>query len=73
MEDDSPEGGLGEPYFTIEEDEEVVVIWETDQGTDQKDIRALAMASNEGTKKDKEILQYYRYILWLSVFSLVLL
>ena len=41
----------------------VVAIWETDQGTDQKDIRALAMASNEGTKKDKEILQYYRYVL----------
>ena len=60
MEDESPEGGIGEPYFTIEEDEEVVVIWETEHGAEQKDIRALAMASQEGSKKDKDILQYYR-------------
>ena len=61
MEDDSPEGGgLGEPFFTIEEDEDVVVIWETDHGVEQKDIRALAMSSQEGNKKDKDILQYYR-------------
>ena len=60
MEDESPEGGIGEPFFTIEEDEDVVVIWETDHGVEQKDIRALAMASQEGSKKDKDILQYYR-------------
>ena len=64
MEDESPEGGIGEPYFTIEEDEEVVVIWETDHGAEQKDIRALAMASQEGNKKDKDILLYYRLEQW---------
>lgn len=48
-----------EPIITIEEEEEVVVFW--DSGSKSKGIRELAMGATDAIKEDKEILDYYRW------------
>ena len=47
-----------DPIVTIEEEEEVVLFWETGKKT--KGIRELAMGAAENIKEDKEVLEYYR-------------
>jgi inositol 1,4,5-triphosphate receptor type 1 len=48
-----------EPIITIEEEEEVVVFWES--GSKSKGIRELAMGVMDNIKEDHEILDYYRH------------
>ncbi|KAL3853775.1 hypothetical protein ACJMK2_017288 [Sinanodonta woodiana] len=68
MEDDSAEGEETEPFFAIEEEEEVVLIW--DNGQQQREIRNLALSVMEkgvSRPEDKAILEYYRH--QLDLFS----
>ena len=46
------------PIVTIEEEEEVVLFWDSNKKS--KNIRELAMGVNDGIKEDKDILNYYR-------------
>ena len=64
MEDESAESGVSEPFFTIEEEEDVVVIWSDENGQQiQRDIRSLPLATQDKAgSRDKAILQYYRYV-----------
>lgn len=48
-----------EPIITIEEEEEVVVFW--DSGSKSKGIRELGMGAIDSIKEDQEILDYYRH------------
>lgn len=52
--------GPVDQIITVEEDEEVMLVWNS--GKDQKGIRELAMAAAENLKEDKDVLQYYRYV-----------
>ncbi|XP_053377799.1 inositol 1,4,5-trisphosphate receptor type 1-like isoform X4 [Mercenaria mercenaria] len=69
MEDENPDDGIAEPFFTIEEDEDVVVIWKEDNGeTQQEEIRTLALnAAQDPQSRDKAVLKYYRH--QLNLFS----
>ena len=58
MEMESTDGQPMDQIITVEEDEEVMLLWNT--GHHQKGIRELAMAAAENIKEDKEIMQYYR-------------
>ena len=64
MEEESAEGGVSEPFFTIEEEEDVVVIWTDEQDQQiQRDIRSLSLpAQDSAGNRDKAILHYYRCV-----------
>ncbi|PVD24858.1 hypothetical protein C0Q70_15345 [Pomacea canaliculata] len=64
MEMESTDGPVDQ-IITVEEDEEVMLVWNS--GKDQKGIRELAMAAAENLKEDKDVLQYYRH--QLDLFS----
>ncbi|KAL4226234.1 Inositol 1 [Mactra antiquata] len=67
MEDENTEDGISEPYFTIEEEEDVVVIWKEDDGQfQQEEIRTLAACSTDD-HQSKAVLKYYRH--QLNLFS----
>lgn len=57
---ESPENeeGPADPIYTIEEEEEVVLFWESSNKS--KGIRELAMGTAEDIKEDRDILFYYR-------------
>ncbi|KAK6175051.1 hypothetical protein SNE40_013589 [Patella caerulea] len=62
LEVDSPDGEPVDPIITVEEEEEVVLIWnQVNDHQQQKGIRELAMASADNIKDDKESLEYYRH------------
>lgn len=65
MEMESTDGQPEDQIITVEEDEEVMLLW--NKGQKQKGMRELAMASAENIKEDKEIMQYYRH--QLNLFS----
>ena len=62
MEDEDPNGGISEPFFTIEEEEDVIVIWKDKGGEpQQRDLRSLAMSVQESaSREDVAVLKYYR-------------
>ncbi|XP_076468931.1 inositol 1,4,5-trisphosphate-gated calcium channel ITPR1-like isoform X4 [Babylonia areolata] len=62
---DNADGQPVDQIITVEEDEEVMLLW--NNGDNQKGIRELAMAAAENIKDDKEIMQYYRH--QLDLFS----
>ncbi|XP_064633177.1 inositol 1,4,5-trisphosphate receptor-like isoform X3 [Lineus longissimus] len=59
MEVETPDDDHTEPIVTIEEEEEVVLFW--DSGEKSKGVRELAMGANEKIKEDLSILDYYRH------------
>nr|KAG5704617.1 hypothetical protein BaRGS_031881 [Batillaria attramentaria] len=65
MEMESTDGEPVDQIITVEEDEEVMLLW--NNGQTQKGIRELAMAAAENLKEDKDVLQYYRH--QLNLFS----
>ncbi|XP_070192864.1 inositol 1,4,5-trisphosphate-gated calcium channel ITPR1-like isoform X2 [Littorina saxatilis] len=65
MEMESTDGQPVDQIITVEEDEEVMLLWSN--GQNQKGIRELAMAAAEHIKDDKDILHYYRH--QLDLFS----
>ena len=58
MEMESTDGEPVDQIITVEEDEEVMLLWNS--GQNQKGIRELAMAAAENIKEDKDIMHYYR-------------
>ena len=64
MEPDTPDtdgGPIPEPIVTIEEEEAVVLFW--DSGDKSKGIRELAMGAREKIREDVQVLDYYRCVL----------
>ena len=57
------EDGSIEPIVTIEEEEEVVLFWNSGNLSDKKfkAIRELAQGAKENVKDDVDVLKYYRY------------
>ena len=49
-----------EPIIEIEEEEDVVLMW--DCGKKSKSIRDLAAGVKDGHKEDRDMLNYYRYL-----------
>ena len=49
-----------EPIIEIEEEEDVVLMW--DCGQKSKSIRDLAAGVKDGHKEDRDMLNYYRYL-----------
>ncbi|XP_041347721.1 inositol 1,4,5-trisphosphate receptor type 1-like isoform X3 [Gigantopelta aegis] len=62
---DDLDGKPLEPIITLEEEEDVVLVW--DNGIQEKGIHELAMGSADNIKEDKDILDYYRH--QLDLFS----
>ena len=58
QDEDGEDGVHSEPIITIEEEEEVVLFW--DSGTKSKGVRELAMGTADSIKEDLEVLEYYR-------------
>ncbi|CAG0923862.1 unnamed protein product, partial [Notodromas monacha] len=59
------DGGDLEPIYTVEETEDVVLVW--DKGRRPRSIIELAVHANQGREEDRAVLDYYRH--QLDLFS----